>query len=58
VFEYYEGVITTLYSFDYADGQYPQSGLVEDSTGNLYGTTPFGGAYGYGTVFKIAGMRS
>jgi uncharacterized repeat protein (TIGR03803 family) len=27
--------------------------LTQDSNGNLYGTTYWGGAYGYGTVFQI-----
>jgi uncharacterized repeat protein (TIGR03803 family) len=31
----------------------PGASLVLDKQGNLYGTTPAGGAYGYGTVFKI-----
>ena len=35
------------------NGVLPDSGLVEDSVGNLYGTTLFGGDYGYGVVFKI-----
>ena len=35
-------------------GVYPQSALVADSSGNLYGTTVQGGAYGVGTVFDIA----
>ena len=35
------------------DGSTPQSGVVLDSAGNLYGTTPFGGAHGYGTVYKL-----
>ena len=35
------------------DGANPQSGPILDSSGNLYGTTPLGGAYGYGTAFKI-----
>jgi uncharacterized repeat protein (TIGR03803 family) len=34
------------------DGYFPESPLVEDSTGNLYGTTALGGK-GYGAVFKI-----
>lgn len=35
------------------DGTQPWFGLVRDSAGNLYGTTPFGGPFGGGTVFKI-----
>jgi len=48
-----------LYSFAGApDGQYPQYGVVIDSQGNLYGTTPEGGfggcaTYTCGTVFRI-----
>ncbi len=41
-----------LYSFG-PDGTYPQAGLVFDTAGNLYGTTPQGGAYGWGTVFEL-----
>jgi hypothetical protein len=33
--------------------EHPQSGPILDSAGNLYGTTPLGGTYGYGTAFKI-----
>jgi len=43
----------TLFSFRTTDGQFPHSGLVGDSAGNLYGTTQAGGLYGYGTVFKL-----
>lgn len=35
------------------DGYDPQSGLVIDTAGNLYGTTKFGGALDGGTVFKL-----
>jgi uncharacterized repeat protein (TIGR03803 family) len=35
------------------DGASPSGGMVFDSSGNLYGTTHFGGAYGYGTVFEL-----
>lgn len=35
------------------DGQDPQSGLVIDTAGNLYGTTKFGGAQNGGTVFEL-----
>jgi hypothetical protein len=46
---------TVLYSFTKgADGGFPAAGLVFDSKGNLYGTTPEGGAGKYGTVFKLS----
>jgi uncharacterized repeat protein (TIGR03803 family) len=35
------------------DGANPVPGLVSDASGNLYGTTTDGGAYGYGTVFEM-----
>lgn len=35
------------------DGQYPYSGVVLDSSGNLYGTTFAAGAHGYGNVFQL-----
>jgi uncharacterized repeat protein (TIGR03803 family) len=45
---------TVLHSFGApADGREPQGPLVHDVAGNLYGTTYSGGAFGYGTVFKI-----
>jgi uncharacterized repeat protein (TIGR03803 family) len=45
----------TLHQFESAeDGSQPQQGLLLDGSGNLYGTTSFGGSrHGYGTVFKI-----
>jgi uncharacterized repeat protein (TIGR03803 family) len=51
------GVLTTLHAFAGADGAYPYGGLIQDSSGNLYGTTSAGGAYGYGTVFMITSAR-
>jgi len=46
---------TTLYSFTGgADGGYTSGGLMQDTAGDLYGTTADGGASGYGTVFKLA----
>jgi uncharacterized repeat protein (TIGR03803 family) len=49
------GKLTVLYSFTGgADGGNPWAGLLRDSDGNLYGTTYYGGADGFGTVFKIA----
>jgi uncharacterized repeat protein (TIGR03803 family) len=45
---------TTLHSFDKTDGATPWAPPVQAADGNLYGTTAFGGAGSYGTVFKIA----
>jgi uncharacterized repeat protein (TIGR03803 family) len=46
--------LITLHAFSYADGAYPSSALILDTAGNLYGTTPSGGASQYyGTVFKL-----
>jgi uncharacterized repeat protein (TIGR03803 family) len=46
--------LTTLHSFDGADGYGPEAALIQGTDGNLYGTTVNGGAYGNGTVFKIS----
>jgi uncharacterized repeat protein (TIGR03803 family) len=49
------GTETVLYSFTGgADGNQPGAGLVFDSSGNLYGTTPYGGRFGSGVVFKLS----
>src|SRR5437870_11141819 len=46
------GKETVLHIFtNTPDGAYPVAGLVIDKSGNLYGTTVYGGSYGYGTVF-------
>jgi uncharacterized repeat protein (TIGR03803 family) len=46
---------TVLYSFTGgADGSNPYGALIEDASGNLYGTAVEGGANGIGTVFKLA----
>ena len=42
-----------IHSFNRTDGYLPLSGLTFDDSGNLYGTTFGGGAYGYGTVFEL-----
>ena len=36
------------------DGETPRSPLVVDTSGNLYGVTSNGGAYGSGTAFKLS----
>jgi uncharacterized repeat protein (TIGR03803 family) len=45
-----------LYSFTCGDdGFFPAGGLVFDQSGNLYGTTQFGGEFNdYGTVFELS----
>jgi uncharacterized repeat protein (TIGR03803 family) len=45
---------SVLHSFNFTDGAVPLAGLIFDAAGNLYGTTVDGGAYEYGTVFKLA----
>ena len=49
------GVETVLHAFAGfpTEGQTPDSGLVMDNSGNLYGTTSGGGASGCGTVFEV-----
>jgi len=46
---------SVLYSFclTCGDGQYPFSGLIADSVGNVYGTTTAGGFWLDGTVFEV-----
>jgi uncharacterized repeat protein (TIGR03803 family) len=49
-----DGTETVLYSFTgRSASNYPAASLIKDAAGNLYGTTPNGGANGYGTVFKL-----
>jgi uncharacterized repeat protein (TIGR03803 family) len=50
----YAGAVTTLLSFNGTNGSYPAAGLVQGSDGNFYGTTPYGGTNGGGTVFQIS----
>ena len=57
VFEIAAGsnTITALASFNSSiNGANPQTGVVMDAQGNLYGTTSIGGANGSGTVFEVA----
>jgi uncharacterized repeat protein (TIGR03803 family) len=50
------GAFTSLKSFDGTDGAdlFDQTGLVQGSNGNLYGTAGYGGTNNRGTVFKIS----
>lgn len=46
---------TVLYTFTGTGGDAtgPAGELIRDSAGNLYGTSGYGGAYDFGTVFKV-----
>jgi uncharacterized repeat protein (TIGR03803 family) len=49
------GKESVLYSFaGVKDGANPFAGLVRDDTGNLYGTTEYGGTFNNGTVFVLS----
>lgn len=46
---------TVLYRFTgLGDGLQPTTSVVFDRAGNLYGTTPQGGPYGYGDVYELS----
>jgi uncharacterized repeat protein (TIGR03803 family) len=48
------GTESALYSFGSGnDGYDPECSLILNEAGDFYGTTRFGGAFGYGTVFKL-----
>jgi uncharacterized repeat protein (TIGR03803 family) len=53
-----QGKLTTLYNFcaisSCVDGTDPVGALFRGTDGELYGTTYAGGAFGYGTVFKLS----
>jgi uncharacterized repeat protein (TIGR03803 family) len=50
-----DGTLTVLHNFGKSgDGVQPAAGVIEDSAGNLYGTTLTGGAHDSGTVFRLA----
>ena len=48
------GTLSTIASFNLANGAFPYAGLTIDAHGNLYGTTFSGGPNSRGTVFEIA----
>ena len=52
-----QGDFTTLHTFcslaRCRDGKFPVGGLVQATNGDFYGTTVEGGAFGYGTVFRM-----
>ena len=44
---------TVIYSFNGADGANPVDALIVDASGDLFGTTTYGGANGEGVVFAL-----
>ncbi|HYM74970.1 MAG TPA: choice-of-anchor tandem repeat GloVer-containing protein [Candidatus Dormibacteraeota bacterium] len=44
---------SVLHTFNGSNGSFPSAGLVMDGKGNLYATTPEGGAFGVGVVFEL-----
>jgi uncharacterized repeat protein (TIGR03803 family) len=44
--------LKVLHTFPPSNGG-PSAGLIFDASGNLYSTTNYGGAFGYGTVFEM-----
>jgi uncharacterized repeat protein (TIGR03803 family) len=45
---------SVIHDFDLNDGAFPQSGVVLDNSGNVYGTTSLGGSYGEGDVYELS----
>jgi uncharacterized repeat protein (TIGR03803 family) len=46
---------TVIHSFgNGTDGNAPGAGLIRDASGNLYGTTAYGGSHNLGTVFELS----
>ncbi len=46
--------MNTIYTFSETTSFWPQGALLEDGSGNLYGTTRAGGTYGVGTVMELS----
>lgn len=53
-----EWVEKVLHRFDGNNGSYPDTALIFDASGNLYGTTDLGGAYDDGVVFQLSQLTS
>lgn len=47
-----------LFNFNYHTGKNPNAALTLDASGNLYGTTVYGGTEFYGTVFELTPSAS
>lgn len=49
-----ETILHSFQPFVMTDGSYPAAGLTFDRSGNLYGTTPAGGANNLGAVYELS----
>jgi uncharacterized repeat protein (TIGR03803 family) len=49
------GVVTTMATFSGANGAGPTGSIARDGSGNIFGTTQFGGSADLGTVFEVSG---
>ena len=47
------GYLTTLFSFNGTNGSGPQGGLIQATSGDLFGITGGGGSNGGGTIFRV-----
>jgi uncharacterized repeat protein (TIGR03803 family) len=49
-------ILSVLHEFvgGASDGQSPSSGLIQDASGKMYGTTSYGGPNNYGVVFQLS----
>jgi uncharacterized repeat protein (TIGR03803 family) len=55
------GAYTVLHNFGgqqdgQSDGMSPSAGVTLDGSGDIFGTTTYGGSYGYGTAWEITGL--
>ncbi len=55
---YTESILHYFTGYTNADGANPSAGLIMDESGNLYGTTKFGGVHDAGTAFMLAPTSS
>lgn len=46
-------ILADLHDFTFSTAYFPYGGVTIDADGNLYGTAPYGGAYGYGVIWEI-----
>jgi uncharacterized repeat protein (TIGR03803 family) len=49
---------TTIFRFSFNNGSWPLHGLALDASGNIYGTTEFGGSHDLGVVNELSPTKS